>query len=57
MFLNLVFVYTKQLLVFLDLNECQDLPCVHGSCKDGINDYNCICNSGYTGKDCEIGKC
>ena len=57
MFLNSVFVYTKQLLVFLDLNECQDLPCVHGSCKDGINDYNCICYPGYTGKDCEIGKC
>ena len=43
--------------VFLKLNECESFPCVHGSCKDGINNYNCNCDSGYTGKDCEVGMC
>ena len=25
-----------------------------GQCIDLINDFNCDCNPGYTGKDCEV---
>ena len=41
--------------VYIELNECESLPCVHGSCKDLINDYNCTCDPRYTGKDCNVG--
>ena len=25
-----------------------------GKCIDGINDYTCTCDKGYTGRDCDI---
>ena len=41
--------------VYIELNECESLPCVYGTCKDGINNYYCNCTPGYTGKDCNVG--
>jgi len=39
-----------------DINECEGQYCSeNGQCEDGINDYKCICNVGFTGKDCETG--
>ena len=45
----------------IDVDECMaSLPCKHGSCIDGINNYTCNCTgSGYTGPTCsdDINEC
>ncbi|CAH3105491.1 unnamed protein product [Porites lobata] len=39
------------------IDDCADGPCENGgSCTDAVNDYNCSCVAGYTGKNCSIGK-
>ena len=44
-------------LFFLDINECESRPCKNGGkCTDLINDYNCTCATGYSGKSCETGN-
>jgi hypothetical protein len=25
-------------------------------CEDGVDDYTCVCNDGYTGKNCSVRK-
>lgn len=42
-----------------EINECLADPCVRGNCTDLINDFNCICPVGYTGKRCQkdINEC
>ena len=41
---------------FLDIDECEGRNCSEqGECQDGIDDYTCNCNNGFTGKDCETG--
>ncbi|KAM8974930.1 coagulation factor X [Pelodytes ibericus] len=41
--------------VYFDGDQCNSNPCLHGgSCKDGIGEYTCLCNSGYEGKNCQI---
>lgn len=48
----------KDLEFFLqdDVNDCEERNCSgNGECQDeGINDYSCFCNSGYSGKDCQF---
>ena len=40
-----------------DIDDCADGPCQNGgNCTDAVNDYNCSCVVGYTGKNCSIGK-
>ena len=40
--------------MFPDIDECAaPSPCVFGDCFDAVNDYNCICTAGYTGKNCD----
>ncbi|XP_070536967.1 hyalin-like [Ptychodera flava] len=34
-------------------NECQNDPCVHGSCTDLFNDFHCTCIPGYAGNTCD----
>ncbi|XP_069613991.1 coagulation factor X [Ranitomeya imitator] len=39
----------------IDGDQCSPNPCKYGgSCKDGVGEYTCLCNSGYEGKTCEI---
>lgn len=42
--------------MFVDIDECQSTPCIHGSCSDGVNTYTCTCDPGYTGANCETSK-
>uniref|UniRef100_A0A8C6SKT5 Coagulation factor IX n=1 Tax=Neogobius melanostomus TaxID=47308 RepID=A0A8C6SKT5_9GOBI len=43
--------------MYVDGNQCASSPCVNkGSCKDHIGYYTCLCESGFTGRNCEIGK-
>ena len=42
-------------LLLLDIDDCNDQPCVNGSCIDAINTYSCLCGSGFTGYNCSTG--
>ncbi|XP_072048918.1 uncharacterized protein [Amphiura filiformis] len=37
-----------------DINECDSNPCVNGGCQDGLNQYVCQCNVGWSGTNCDI---
>lgn len=40
-----------------DIDDCGDSPCQnYGTCNDLVDDYNCTCIPGYTGKNCTQGK-
>ncbi len=44
------FIYTTE------IDEClllQD-PCVNGTCQDGLNEYTCVCDEGFSGTNCDI---
>ena len=39
--------------ILSDIDDCVPNPCENdGSCVDGVNDYTCICESGFQGKNC-----
>ncbi|XP_068124183.1 coagulation factor X [Hyperolius riggenbachi] len=39
---------------YFDGDQCEPNPCQYGgSCKDGIGDFTCFCNSGFEGRRCE----
>lgn len=44
-------------MIFLDINECLNKPCLNGgTCFDHIGYYECDCPSKFTGFLCEIDK-
>lgn len=57
------FIYEKiktnifpSFFLFLDLDECQSSPCLNrGHCINLVNEYNCVCQPGYSGASCELG--
>lgn len=41
--------------IYIDGDQCSSNPCQYGgSCKDGVGEFTCLCNSGFEGKTCEI---
>lgn len=41
----------------LEIDECQSQPCLNGGqCKDRVSAFLCLCEPGYTGYHCELGK-
>ncbi|XP_018417754.1 PREDICTED: coagulation factor X [Nanorana parkeri] len=39
---------------YVDGDQCDPNPCSYGgSCKDGINEFTCLCIAGFEGKKCE----
>lgn len=42
-----------------DVDECAGDPCGPNSvsCSDGVNDFKCDCEQGFTGQMCEQGQC
>ncbi|XP_046880491.1 coagulation factor IXa [Hypomesus transpacificus] len=40
---------------YADGDQCRSQPCQHqGSCRDMLASYACLCQPGFTGKNCEI---
>jgi EGF-like domain len=38
-----------------NIDECADSPCLkQATCLDGINNYTCACQPGYTGRNCQV---
>uniref|UniRef100_H3AJ49 Vitamin K-dependent protein C n=1 Tax=Latimeria chalumnae TaxID=7897 RepID=H3AJ49_LATCH len=38
---------------YYDGDQCDPMPCVNGTCMDQIGGFNCICNLGWEGNNCE----
>ena len=44
-------------LLFTDIDDCAEIECKNGGdCVDGVNEYTCNCQSGYTGQLCETSE-
>ena len=40
-----------------DVDDCFPNPCQNrGACVDQVDAYNCTCEQGFVGKDCETSK-
>uniref|UniRef100_A0A8C2GT15 Sushi, nidogen and EGF-like domains 1 n=1 Tax=Cyprinus carpio TaxID=7962 RepID=A0A8C2GT15_CYPCA len=40
-----------------DIDECQEPPCLNGAqCIQGVGNFTCVCQAGYTGFLCESGE-
>ena len=49
---------TVKRLCFQDINECASNPCQNGgNCSDFVAEYNCTCQPGFSGTDCETSTC
>ena len=45
------------IFIFSLVNECENVNCSgRGNCSDGRNYFFCLCNDGFTGKECEKGN-
>ena len=36
-----------------NIDECMNVSCIHGSCKDKVNNYFCECDTGFKGQLCD----
>ena len=43
--------------MFTDIDECLGVVCQNGGiCLDGVNEFTCLCASGFEGTLCEHSK-
>ena len=54
--LKLLGISNISYIFLLDIDECASSPCVNGQCQDGINQYTCLCDPGWTGANCDTGE-
>ena len=41
---------------FTDIDDCHGEPCVHGACVDGVANFTCQCEAGWTADRCHEGE-
>ena len=52
----LLVVTNDCVLMTTDIIECDSKPCLNNAfCEDLINEYRCLCPTGFSGVSCEIG--
>ena len=50
-------IFTIIYVLYSDIHECASNPCQNGgTCADDVNRYDCTCEAGYTGADCETSR-
>ena len=40
-----------------EIDECEADPCVAGLCVDKVDGYECRCDEGFTGTNCDTRTC
>lgn len=54
---SLLSPYLPPAQTLAEIDECRSQPCLNGGqCKDRIAEFLCVCEPGYTGLHCELGK-
>ena len=56
-FISLSWKYTFTIIYFVfflvETDECVSSPCLNGNCTDQLNSFECNCEPGYTGSNCD----
>ncbi|XP_066275716.1 fibropellin-1-like isoform X1 [Branchiostoma lanceolatum] len=45
--------YSNKYTVCAEIDDCKSSPCAHGTCNNNVGGYNCSCDNGWEGTDCD----